>query len=86
MQFLSDQLLYPLSRLLFAILIVELSLPYIIILSQRNLQLPLFTNVCLLYLILAGTLIIGVLSGFILSAYLVFISAGKSFKRVCANR
>jgi len=80
MQFLSESVIVSFIALLFAILIVQLSLPYINNLSQRNLQLPLFTNVGLLISLLAGTLIIGILSGLYPSAYLSSFQPVKVLK------
>src|SRR5262249_14406846 len=70
MQFLSEAIVLSLIALILAVLMAELTLPLVRDLSQRNLQLPLFTDPLLLVVVLLGTLVIGILSGLYPAAYL----------------
>ena len=79
-QFISESIILSLFALILAIIFVELFLPYVNELSQRSLQLPLFTNMSLLLSIISGTVIIGVLSGLYPSAYLSSFQPVKVLK------
>jgi putative ABC transport system permease protein len=79
-QFLSETILLSLIALLLAIGLVELSLPYINRLSQRNLSLPLFSHPEILLSILGGTIAVGVLSGLYPAAYLSSFQPVKVLK------
>jgi putative ABC transport system permease protein len=69
-QFIGETVFLSLIALLFSVILVKLSLPYVNELSQRDLSLPLFSNFGLLLSITLGTIIIGVLSGLYPAAYL----------------
>ncbi|MEP6949356.1 MAG: ABC transporter permease [Ginsengibacter sp.] len=79
-QFISESVILTLFALILAIFLVELFLPYVNQLSQRSLQLPLFTNMWLPGSILSGTILIGVLSGLYPSAYLSSFQPVKVLK------
>jgi putative ABC transport system permease protein len=79
-QFISESVILSFFALVLAILLVELFLPFVNRLSQRLLQLPLFTNLWFLVSIVAGTVIIGVLSGLYPSAYLSSFQPVKVLK------
>jgi putative ABC transport system permease protein len=79
-QFISESIILSLFALILAIIAVELFLPYVNQLSQRSLQLPLFTNLWLFLAIISGTVVIGVLSGLYPSAYLSSFQPVKVLK------
>lgn len=68
-QFLGESILLSLIALILAIIIVKLALPSITQLSQRELKLPL-TDLPLLLLIIAGTVVVGVIAGLYPAGYL----------------
>ena len=70
MQFIGETVLLSLIALLFAVGLVELSLPYINSLSQRDLHFPFFSNPGLLLSLIGGTLVVGILSGIYPAVYL----------------
>lgn len=70
MQFLSESIVLSLIALVLAILLVELSLPYINHLSQRELHLPLFSRPLFLLGLLGGAVLLGLISGLYPAAYL----------------
>jgi putative ABC transport system permease protein len=80
LQFLGETVLLSLIALVFAIVLVELSLPYVNNLSQRNLSLPLFSDPGLLISVLGGTIIVGILSGLYPAAYLSSFQPVKVLK------
>lgn len=80
MQFISESVILSLIALIFAIVLVELCLPLVNNLSQRHLQLPLFSNPLLLLAVVAGTIIIGILSGLYPAAYLSAFQPVKVLK------
>ncbi|TWR31367.1 FtsX-like permease family protein [Mucilaginibacter pallidiroseus] len=63
LQFLGETVLLSLLALVISIILVEVSLPYINNLSQRELNLPILTSPGFLFAILMGTIMVGVLSG-----------------------
>lgn len=69
-QFIGETVLLALMALVFAICLVQLFLPFVNNLSQRNLSLPLFSNFGLLPVVLAGTILVGIISGLYPAAYL----------------
>jgi putative ABC transport system permease protein len=69
-QFLAETVLLSLIALLFAIGLVELALPYVSRLSQRDLHLPLFSKPLVLAIIVVGTIFVGIVSGLYPAAYL----------------
>jgi putative ABC transport system permease protein len=70
MQFISESVILSLIALVLAILLVELFVPFVNNLSQRNLQLPLFSSWWLLVTLISGTVLVGILSGLYPAAYL----------------
>ncbi|HMH31931.1 MAG TPA: ABC transporter permease [Puia sp.] len=79
-QFMGETILLSLFALLLAIILVELSLPYINNLSQRSLSLPIFRDPILLIVILFGTLTVGLISGLYPAAYLSSFQPVKVLK------
>jgi putative ABC transport system permease protein len=79
-QFISETILLTFIALIFAIIMVELALPYINRLSQRSLSLPIFTNPVLLGLLLLGTIVLGIISGLYPAAYLSSFQAVRVLK------
>ncbi|MFT4154452.1 ABC transporter permease [Parafilimonas sp.] len=80
LQFISESVILSFIAMVLAIGLVELCLPFINNLSQRNLQLPLFNNPLLLLTIAGGTLAIGILSGLYPAAYLSAFQPVKVLK------
>jgi putative ABC transport system permease protein len=70
LQFIGETVLLSLVALLFAILLLQLVLPYVNNLSQRNLRLPFFNNPLLLVSVFLGTVAVGILSGIYPAIYL----------------
>ncbi|GAB3905207.1 ABC transporter permease [Larkinella knui] len=72
-QFIGESILLSFIALVFAIVLVKLFLPFVVELSQRELDLAVFTNPLLLILFIAFAVLIGVISGsypaFFLSSY-----------------
>jgi putative ABC transport system permease protein len=79
-QFISESIILSMIALVLAIILVELSLPYVNNLSQRNLQLPLLSNFWLFLSVICGTVVIGVLSGLYPAAYLSAFQPVKVLK------
>jgi putative ABC transport system permease protein len=75
-QFISESVILTLFALVFAIVLVEIFLPYVNNLSQRKISFPLLRNPWLLISVLLGTILVGVLSGLYPAGYL------SSFKPV----
>jgi putative ABC transport system permease protein len=69
-QFLGETVLLALIALVLAIVWVELALPFINRLSERDLSLPIFSNPGTVLIIVASTVIVGLLSGIYPAAYL----------------
>src|SRR4030095_1786716 len=80
LQFISESVILSFIALILAIILVEICLPYVNNLSQRNLQLDLFTSPLLLISLVAGTLIIGILSGLYPAVYLSSFQPVKVLK------
>ncbi|HEV8284627.1 MAG TPA: ABC transporter permease [Chitinophagaceae bacterium] len=76
LQFIGETVLLSLVALLLAFILVQLVLPYINNLSQRNLRLPFLNKPLLLLYVILGTVAVGVLSGIYPALYL------SSFKPV----
>ncbi|MES2372819.1 MAG: ABC transporter permease [Bacteroidota bacterium] len=79
-QFLGETVLLSFIALIFAVGLVELCLPYVNNLSQRQLSLPIFSNVSLLVSVLAGTILLGILSGLYPAVYLSSFQPVKVLK------
>ena len=69
-QFIGESVMLSFISMLFAVILVKLFLPSVNHLSQRELDFPLFSNWKLLLSLLAGTIILGILSGLYPAAYL----------------
>lgn len=80
MQFLGETVLLALIALLFSIVLLKLFLPSVNHLIRRELQLPVLTNPGLLLSIIAGTIVVGILSGLYPAAYLSSFSPVKVLK------
>lgn len=79
-QFIGESVLLCLMALILALGLVKLALPWVANLSQREIDLPVFTNGWLLLSALAGTLIVGTLAGLYPAAYLSSFQAVKVLK------
>ena len=79
-QFMSETIILCLIALLLAIGLVELSLPYINALIQRNLQFALFSNFWLFISLILGSAVIGLISGLYPAAYLSSFEPVKVLK------
>ena len=79
-QFLGETILLSLLSLVFAIILVEIALPYINGLSERDISLPIFTSFSLIALLIGGTILIGIISGIYPAIYLSSFQAVKVLK------
>ncbi|MEO6976863.1 MAG: FtsX-like permease family protein, partial [Mucilaginibacter sp.] len=61
-QFLAETVMLALIALMFAIVLVEIALPFINSLSRRELTLPIFSNIGAVLLIIVCTVIVGLIS------------------------
>ena len=79
-QFLGETVMLALIALVFAVVLVELALPYINSLSDRELSLPIFRNFGTTLIIIACTVVVGLLSGIYPAAYLSGFNPVKVLK------
>ncbi|HEY4324909.1 MAG TPA: ABC transporter permease [Mucilaginibacter sp.] len=79
-QFLGETVLISFIALIFSIVLVELALPYINNLSERDISFNLTGNFGVLTAVLAGTVAIGLLSGIYPAIYLSSFQAAKVLK------
>ncbi|HEX3384888.1 MAG TPA: ABC transporter permease [Mucilaginibacter sp.] len=79
-QFLSETVLISLISLLFAIVLVELSLPYINGLSERDITLNVFNNFDVIAAVFGGTILVGIISGIYPAIYLSSFQAVRVLK------
>jgi len=79
-QFLGETILISFLALLFAVIFVELALPYINNLSERSISFNIFSNVKLILVVLCGTVIIGLISGIYPAIYLSSFQAVRVLK------
>jgi len=70
LQFLGETVMLSLIALVFAVVLVEIALPFINSLSRRALTLPIFSNPGLTLIIIICTAIVGLISGIYPAAYL----------------
>lgn len=80
MQFIGESVLLCLFALVIALGLVQLCLPWVAQLSQRDLNMIVFTNGPLLLSALAGTVVVGVLAGLYPAVYLSSFQAVKVLK------
>jgi len=69
-QFLGETVMLALIALVFAVVLVEIALPFINSLSRRELSLPIFSNLGVVLIIIGCTAIVGLISGIYPAAYL----------------
>lgn len=79
-QFLSETIMISLIALLFAIVLVEASLPYINNLSERDITLNVFNNFDVLGAVFGGTILVGIISGIYPAVYLSSFQAVRVLK------
>ena len=79
-QFISESVLLSIIALVLAVLLVQLFLPYVTQLSQRNLEFPLFSDPVLLLAIVGGTIITGIVAGIYPAIYLSSFMPSKVLK------
>jgi putative ABC transport system permease protein len=79
-QFMGESILLSLLALAFALLLAWLVLPWVADFSDRNIRLPLFTNFYMLPLIIAGTVLVGMLAGLYPAGYLSSFEPVKVLK------
>ena len=80
MQFIGESIMLAFIALFFAVILVKLFLPAIENLSGRELDFPIFTSWQLILSLMAGTILLGVLSGLYPSAYLSSFQPVKVLK------
>ena len=79
-QFLGETVLIAFMALIFAVILVELALPYINNLSERDITFNIFGSLSLLLVVLGGTVLIGLISGIYPAIYLSSFQAAKVLK------
>jgi putative ABC transport system permease protein len=79
-QFLGETVLISFIALLFAIVLVELALPYINNLSEREISFNIFSSVAVIITVFGGTILIGLLSGIYPAIYLSSFQASRVLK------
>jgi putative ABC transport system permease protein len=80
LQFLGETILLSLLALVLSVAIVELTLPYVNNLSQRQITLPLFSNPLIIVIMLGSTILVGVLSGIYPAVFLSSFQPAKVLK------
>lgn len=80
LQFLGESVLLSFIALVLAVILAKLFLPHVVNLSQRELELPLFSNILLLLAIVGGTVLVGLISGIYPAAYLSSFQPVKVLK------
>jgi putative ABC transport system permease protein len=79
-QFLAETVLISFIALIFAVVLVELSLPYINSLSEREITFNMFSGVSMLLIVFGGTVLIGLISGIYPAIYLSSFQPAKVLK------
>ena len=79
-QFVGESVLLSFAALVLAVTVVKIALPYVNQMSDRSLDFNFFTDPTLLFTVLGGTILIGVLSGLYPAAYLSSFAAAKVLK------
>ena len=80
LQFIGESVLLSFIALILGVLIAKFLLPYVNNLSQRELELPIFSNISLMLIIIAGTIAVGLISGIYPAAYLSSFQPVKVLK------
>jgi putative ABC transport system permease protein len=80
LQFLGETVIISLIALMLALVLVELALPYINNLSERNITLPIFSSLGFIATIFGGTVLVGLISGIYPALYLSSFQAVKVLK------
>ncbi|HTD41070.1 MAG TPA: ABC transporter permease [Mucilaginibacter sp.] len=79
-QFLAETVLISFIALIFAIILVELALPYINNLSERSITLDIFGSLGMIVTIFGGTVLVGLMSGIYPAIYLSSFEAVRVLK------
>jgi len=79
-QFLGETVLISFLALILALVLVEIALPYINSLSERDITLPIFSSIGFIATIFGGTVVIGLISGIYPAIYLSSFQAVKVLK------
>ena len=79
-QFLGETVMIALLALVFSIVLVELALPYINRLSDRDISFDIFGSIQVLAIVLGGTVFIGIISGIYPAIYLSSFQASRVLK------
>ncbi|MDP9048561.1 MAG: ABC transporter permease, partial [Bacteroidota bacterium] len=79
-QFLGETVMLALIALIFAVILVEIALPFINGLSHREISLPVFSNSGVVLLIIICTVVVGLISGIYPAAYLSSFNPVKVLK------
>jgi putative ABC transport system permease protein len=79
-QFLGETVLLAFMALVIAVVLVELALPYINNLSERAISFNVFGSIGVLFTVLGGTILIGIISGIYPAIYLSSFQAAKVLK------
>jgi len=79
-QFLGETVLIALLALVIAVILVELALPYVNQLSDREISFHIFSNIKVLLIVLCGTVFIGIVSGIYPAIYLSSFQASRVLK------
>lgn len=85
MQFLGETVLLSFIALVLAAVLVALVLPYINNLSQRDISLPLQNNMALIVVIIASTIMVGIISGIYPAMFLSSFQPVKVLKGVAVS-
>ena len=80
MQFIGESIMLAFIALFFAVILVKVFLPAIENLSGRDLDFPIFTSWKLIFSLVAGTILLGIISGLYPSAYLSSFQPVKVLK------
>jgi len=80
LQFLGETVIIALMALVFSIILVQLALPYINHLSDRDISFNIFGSIKVLATVLGGTVLIGIISGIYPAIYLSSFRASRVLK------
>ena len=79
-QFLGETVIISFISLVLSLILVELALPYINNLSERDISLPIFSSIGFIASIFGGTILVGLISGIYPASYLSSFQAVKVLK------